>query len=457
MEEISWKQKSRDDWIRLGDRNTKYFHRLANFNRRRNHIDEIEVEGCVVEGQSNVANAAVNFYEKLYKEPTTVRAFAFGLINRHVTQSSAARLLMQVGEKEIWEAVDSCASGKLPGPDGFPMSFFKSNWSVIKVDVCEAVQEFFTKCFLPLSVNSTFVALIPKKETVVEFKDLRPISLVGSIYKIISKMLMSRMKILMSGIISPQQCAFVGDRQILDVVLIANELIDSRRKCGHPGLVIKLDIEKAYDHVNWECLFKVLLEMGFPVRWVEWIKCCVTTASFSVLVNGEASGYFRSSRGLRQGDPLSPFLFIVVMEVLSGILSKVQQEGLVTGFYMDDSNREGQVNHILYADDALLFCDASEIQVRYLVASLICFECITGLKVNLHKSSLFAIGEVPNIVDLASIIGCEVDYLPTSYLGLPLGAKGTQGLFGIRCFRFLKERWTRGKPNFYLLVLVLLF
>ncbi|CAN0853710.1 Transposon TX1 uncharacterized 149 kDa protein [Linum grandiflorum] len=363
LEEISWRQKAREDWLKLGDRNTKYFHRVANFNRRRNHLDGLWSDGIQIVGQSNVAMAAVAFYSTLYEEVKVFRPFSSFLISKHLPHGMALSLETTVTEKEVWDALCSCAGEKAPGPDGFQMTFFKRNWDIVKKDVCNAVMEFFDKSSLPLSVNSTFVVLIPKKEVVEEFKDLRPISLVGSLYKLISKVLVKRMKPCLSDLISSQQCAFVDNRQILDAALIANEVIDSRIKSGKPGLVIKLDIEKAYDHVNWECLFRVLTKMGFQEKWISWIRCCVSTASFSVLVNGEASGYFRSSRGLRQGDPISPFLFIMVMEVLSGILSKLAADDLITGFYMNEAEQVGLVNHILYADDALLFCDAKEEQV----------------------------------------------------------------------------------------------
>ena len=139
-----------------------------------------------------------------------------------------------------------------------------------------------------------------------DFKDLRPISFVGGLYKIFSKVLANRIKRIMDKVISKSQNAFVEGRQILDAVLIANELVDyvlRRKKCG---LVWKLDIEKTYDGISWEFLYQVLSRMGFGSRWMSWMKWCISTASFSVLINGSPAGFFPSSRGLRQGDPLSP-------------------------------------------------------------------------------------------------------------------------------------------------------
>ncbi|CAN0922514.1 Transposon TX1 uncharacterized 149 kDa protein [Linum grandiflorum] len=361
-EEISWKQKAKENWLKVGDRNTKFFHTVANSKRRMNWVCSISVDGLLVEGQKNVAVAAVNFYQSLYKETRVRRPWATKLALRSLPKEVATGLVRSVSEAEIWEVIKGCGGGKSPGPDGFPMEFFKNYWEIVKEDVCAAVMEFMASSSLPTSINSTFIVLIPKKECVEEFKDFRPISLVGSIYKVISKLLMARLKGCMENLISPQQCAFVSNRQILDAALIANEVIDVRQRSGKPGLVIKLDIEKAYDHVNWVCLINSLRSFGFEEKWIGWIQNCVSSAHFSVLVNGEAAGYFKSSRGLRQGDSLSPFLFILVMEILSAILARVHDSGLVSGFFMDEVLEQGPVSHILYADDALLFCDASVAQ-----------------------------------------------------------------------------------------------
>ena len=137
-------------------------------------------------------------------------------------------------------------------------------------------------------------------------KDFRPISLMGGLYKWLAKVLGNRMKGALAKVISTSQNAFVEGRQIMDAVLIANKAIDSILKSNRGAILCKLDIEKVYDHVDWYFLLAVLEKMGFGERWRKWIKWCLSTARLSVMVNGSPTGFFQSSRGLRQGDPFSP-------------------------------------------------------------------------------------------------------------------------------------------------------
>ena len=172
------------------------------------------------------------------------------------------------------------------------------------------------------SLNATFLVLIPKKEGAGDLKDFRPISLVEGLYKWLAKVLANRLKGVLAKVISLSQNAFVEGRQIMDAILIANEAIDSILKSNNGAILYKLDIEKAYDHVDWSFLLAVLGKMGFRGRWYSWIKWCLSTVSFSVLVNDSPTGFFQGSRGLRQGDPLSPYLFVIVMEAFSCLMKK---------------------------------------------------------------------------------------------------------------------------------------
>ena len=162
--------------------------------------------------------------------------------------------------------------------------------------------------------------------------------------------------------------------------------------------------------------------MGFGGRWRRWLKACVNTVYFLVLINGSFAGFFGSSRGLRQGDPLFPHLSLLIMEVLNWILKKIKEGGLIQGFHVGPINTTGIcISHLLFADDTILFCDASKEQLLYIRLALTCFQAFTGLKVNVGKSDIVPIGEVSNIHTLTNILQCRVGSLPMIYLGMPWG------------------------------------
>ena len=191
------------------------------------------------------------------------------------------------------------------------------------------------------------------------------------------------------------------------------------------GVICKLDIEKAYDHVNWEALLDLLKRMGFGVRWCRWCRwicTCISIAQFSVLFNGSPADFCGSSRGLRQGDPLSPLLFLAMMEVFSKMMKRVEEAGLFRGFRAG-GRRDGGVcvSHLLFVDDMILFCDVDEEQILHVRMLLLCFQAVTVLKVNALKSEMVPIGEVPNIHVLAKILGCRIGSSPMTYLCTPLG------------------------------------
>ena len=188
----------------------------------------------------------------------------------------------------------------------------------------------------------------------------------------------------------------------MDASLIANEVIGSMRKRKEKGVLCKLDIEKAYDRINWSFLLRVLQNMGFGWKWVRWIKWCITTSSFSVMVNGGPTRFFNSSRRLRQGDPLSPYLFVLSMEVFSILVDKAVVEGLISGYkFSDRSGEEVQITHLLFANDTLVFCRDTKEQMDNLSWILLWFKAISGLNINLEKSIVLLAGHVEDLEGLA--------------------------------------------------------
>ena len=167
----------------------------------------------------------------------------------------------------------------------------------------------------------------------------------------------------------------------------------------------------------------VLKKMGFGERWIKWIDWCISTVKFSVLINGSPSRFFQSSRGLRQGDPLSPYLFVIAMKVFSSMLRRAISGGYLSGWRVSGRRGEGlQISHLLFVDDTLVFCEESLDQMIYLSWLLMLFEACSGLRINLEKSEMILVGRVLNIEGLALELGCKVGGIPSCYLGMPLGA-----------------------------------
>ena len=176
-----------------------------------------------------------------------------GLSIASIEAEAKNRLERRFDKEEVVQVLKDLEGDKAPGPDGFTIAFFQHCWQVIQDDIMGFFEEVYEQGQFESSLNATFLALIPKKNDARNIRDYRPIALIGSVYKLLSKVLANRLKEVLDDLISESQNAFVGGQQMLDSVLIANEYLDSRIR-RQPGVICKLDIEKAYDHVNWNCL-----------------------------------------------------------------------------------------------------------------------------------------------------------------------------------------------------------
>ncbi|RVX02750.1 LINE-1 retrotransposable element ORF2 protein [Vitis vinifera] len=424
LEETHWRQHSRELWLREGDNNTGYFHRMVDAHRRFNHVDRIKIGGVWLTEEKDVREGVANAFQHLLTENSDWKADIEGLQLEQLNQQEAENLEQPFSEEEIHSALMEMNGDKAPGPDGFTMAFWQRCWVIVKEEVLEMFKEFYEQSAFIKSMNSTFLVLIPKKGGAEDLGEFRPISLLGGLYKLLAKVLANRLKKVIGRVVSTDQNAFVMGRQILDASLIANEAIDAWQKMGERGLICKLDIEKAYDSLNWKFLMKVMRKMGFSSRWLGWMWSCISTAKFSVLVNGVSAGFFPSSKGLRQGDPLSPYLFEMGMEVLSNLIKRAVEGGFLSGCRIRGGGRQPvHVSHLLFADDTIVLCEARKEYLTYLSWILFWFEAASGLSINLEKSELIPVGEVEEMEEMAAELGCKVGSMPSVYLGLPLGAR----------------------------------
>lgn len=234
--------------------------------------------------------------------------------------------------------------------DGVTFSFLKQLWEVVKSDFIAFLGEFHANGKLVKGSNCSFVALISKKDNAQKIGDFCPISLIGCMYKVLSKVLANRMRKVIHLLIADCQSAFIKGRQILDGVLIANELVDDVKGKKKEALFFKVDFEKAYDSVSWGFLDFMMRKMGFNEIWRKWIKECISTANVSILANGSPSKDFCVGRGLRQGDQLSPFLFLIVAKGLNTLFREVNGLGLFEGYKVGSL----KISHLQFADDTLI-------------------------------------------------------------------------------------------------------
>nr|XP_027118574.1 uncharacterized protein LOC113735787 [Coffea arabica] len=384
-----WRQKAAVKWLKDGDANTSFFHAEVRQRRSSNFIARIkDVEGRWLDDAQRIKASATAFYAKLFSSEATIRGgFPDPPFEIPTVDSAHNNMIQGIPTvEEIRQAVFSMDANSAPGPDGFGVGFYQKCWEVIKDDL---------------------------------WRDFRTISLCNVSSKIISKILASRINTILPKIISPWQTGFVPGRDITDNIMLAQEMaqeLDRRLKA--PNLILKLDMEKAYDRVEWPFLLFMLRKFGFSEQVVDLCFRTFSNAWFSILINGEPSGYFKSSRGVRQGDPLSPTLFLFIAEFLGRGLHDLFMAREARFFKASGS----RVPYLAFADDTMIFTRCSRDALAAIQLFLEQYQSWSGQKVNPSKSSFSpAAGTSPEQLQLVqSILGFQEQRLLIRYLGVPL-------------------------------------
>ncbi|PKU65218.1 Putative ribonuclease H protein [Dendrobium catenatum] len=413
-------QRAKLKWLSKGEDDLKFLY--ARLKKRRNHSSSTLVASEDPTIRQDLINSITQHFEKLFNATPPVNTLeSFSIPKGNVIPSHLSHLLtVNVSDVEIKEAIFLGSSKSSPGPDGFNFEFYKSTWLITGPLVCKAVKSFFSKGYLPKMAKATAIALIPKSTHASNISDYRPIALCNVFYKIISKILASRMKEIMPFIIGNNQAGFIKKRIATDNILLASEILSDFKKSAKNKLMCaKLDIRKAFDSVSRAFILSKMKQKGFPSSFIHWVKACILDVHFSICIDGALEGYFNSSYGIRQGCPLSPYLFCIAMDVFSCLIDNDSNQDNFIGFHKHGVN----ISHLLYADDLLIFGEASLNNRAALRKILDIFAKVSGLLVNHEKSQIIISSYISNPMDF-----CEALHMPSycvkmTYLGLPISVK----------------------------------
>lgn len=305
MQESYWKQKVGYDWFESGDKNTRFFHSVVKGRRHRLKVVEFKINKGFGLKWGEIAFTAVGFFQKQFTQERDSTSFLLlSHIPKMVSYEENDLLCRIPDEVEVKKVVFNLKGESSSGPDGFFGKFFQVYWDIMGPDIVRMVQNFYLGNSLPKSITHTNLVLIPKKDLFQNFSDLRPISLSNFVYKIMSRIFHDRIEALLPKIISTNQSGFVKGRSIIENILLTQETVTDIGKRGKPAnVVIKLDMEKAYDRVSWFFLMKVLRKIGFSENFVDMIWRLIANNYYSILINGKSHGFFHSTRGVKQGVP----------------------------------------------------------------------------------------------------------------------------------------------------------
>ena len=414
-----WKNRCTIRWARLGDENTAFFHSMATVRYRQNNIAKfIMSDGREVSEHEEKAAILWGAYKERLGQVSTI-CFPESLENLIVPVQGLQGLSAPFSTTEIDDIIKHLPTDKAPGPDGFNGMFIKKCWHIIKYDFYNLCKDFQQGNIDLTSINDSLITLIPKKSSPETPNDYRPISLLNSSIKLITKLLANRLQEVILKGVHRNQYGFLKTRNIQDCLGWAFEYLHQCKQSGKRIVVLKIDFQKAFDMMEHAAILKILKLKGYDDIWLQWISNIMSTGTSSILLNGVPGKNFSCKRGVRQGDPLSPLLFVETADLLQTMINfHFHQDSLVAPLPIP--NHDFPI--IQYADDTLVVMEACPNQLFLMKTIINDFAAATGLEVNYAKSSLVSINcSDDETAQLAAILGCQVGQMPFTYLGLPLG------------------------------------
>jgi hypothetical protein len=385
---------------------------------RRNHIRVLDIDGVQVVSHDAKAAALHGFYTALLGRAREPRwEFDLAALYAGARLVDQAALAARFELAEIKDAIDGMDRASAPGPDGLGPSFYQAAWTSVAPDVVRLFDDFHAGSVDLGSINRAFIVLLPKKDGILPPGSYRPVSLQNCSMKMVCKALTSRLQAQIDGLIDPDQSGFITGRSISENFVYATEVIQCCHKRRAPAFALKLNFAKAFDSINWDSLREILRVCGFPEKWCGWMQAIFDSSRSAVVLNGIPGRWINCRRGFCQGDTLSPYLFLLVADVLQRM---IQQDGVLEHPLCD-----GMPLVVLqYTDDTLVLFRANAAAARHLKNVLDMFAVATGLVINFHKSTLVSMHVDSVMVDeVRGVLGCTLESFPQNYLGLPLSCE----------------------------------
>ncbi|WVZ82473.1 hypothetical protein U9M48_029730 [Paspalum notatum var. saurae] len=417
LERTMARQRARTRYLRENDACTKFFHLQACHRRRKNYLFAINHAGQTFSDEQAKAGIVHSYYSDLLGTPFP-RQQRIDLTRLDLPTLVLGELVVPFTMEEVTRIVHETPSDRAPGPDGFTGAFYKAAWGVVGLDVFRVFQALWEMDFRSFhSLNDALMVLLQKTDAPAGLKDYRPISLMHSVGKMFAKGLALRLAPRMHHIVKINQSAFVRGRRIHEnyhTVQLTCRWLYARRV---PAVLLKIDLAKAFDSVAWPFLLEVLERISFPQRWRDWVSAILSSASTKVLVNGRAGLRICHARGLRQGDPLSPLLFVIVMEVLNALFAEADRSGMLAPLPGDVIKYRASI----YADDLVIFLTPTATDFSCVRRILELFAGASGLATNLDKCVMTPIRCSEVDIDVAlGAFPCRLQHFPVLYLGVPL-------------------------------------
>jgi len=407
---------------------TQFFHKYANERRARNFIWKIKDDrGGFAVSQEDITKQGVGFFKKQYGRANEIAfndiRWGIDLMPEMFDQEKNKALFRPVDENELLEVMKSFKKDKSPGPDGWSIDFMIHFFYLFKKDLLSMVEASRLSGNIHNHTSSTLIALIPKKDEPESFLDFRPISLCNIIFKIITKIIVVRIKGTPASCLSPNQHAFLKGRNIHDAVASTQECLHSMSVHNSNATIMKIDLQKAFDVLDWGYLQSLLAKIDLNSGPIRWIMARIENINYAVLINGCPSPFFRVERGLRQGCPLSPLLFILAIDALS---LHINRAVAVKEYIPVKICKQIYISHNLFVDDVLLFAMLSKVTWLCIKSIMDRFQKASGLAINKAKSILYHNGTNETLTSwISQLFGIESRLLSDGikYLGFRLKAK----------------------------------